>query len=127
MTQKDDEPLEYYVERFQFSLNKNPWNKLSEESLKLLFLRGFNEDYMDSLNLIGQGDISQLPFSDICKAYGNYSNTFTKRPRGDRTSIIGKSSTRVSKIELRNLLSNMKEDIISHLATHLDIVHIKKK
>lgn len=62
ISQKEDETLEDYVEIFQFSLKKNPQNKLSEESLKLVFLRGVNEDCMDALNLIGQGDISQILF-----------------------------------------------------------------
>lgn len=79
---KKDELLEDYVERFQFSLKKNPQNKLSEESLKLVFLRGVNEDCMDTLNLIQEGgDIYQLSFEDIYKVYKNYSRTFTKRPR----------------------------------------------
>lgn len=126
MTQEDDEPLEDYLERFQFSLKKNPQNKLLEESLKLVILRGVHEDCMDALNIIRGGDISQMKFEKICKICRNYLGTFTKRPRDNRTSILGKSSTGVSKVELSNLLSNMKEDIINHLATQLDTLHIKK-
>lgn len=126
MSQKEDEPLEDHVERFQFSLKKNPQNKLFEESLKLVFFRGVNEDCMYAINLIVRGDVSQLP-EEICRVYKNYSRTFTKKPRGKRTSTIGKSSTRVSKIDLSNFFSNMKEDIINHLSTQLETLHIKKK
>lgn len=117
MTQKEDEPLEHYVERFYFFLKKNPHNRLSKESLKLVSLRGDNEECMDALNLIGEGDVSQLLFEAICRVCRNYSRSFTKRSRGERTSTIGKTSNGVSKVELSNLLSNMKEEIISHLAT----------
>jgi len=72
---------------------------------------------MDALNLIGQGDISQLAFEEIYKIYRNYSQTFAKRPRGERTSITNKATSGVSRVEISNLLSNMKEDIIIHMAT----------
>lgn len=108
MSQKEDKPLEYYVERFQFALKKNPQHKLSEESLKLVFLRGINEDSMDSLNIIGGGDISTGPFEDICKVFRNYSINLSRNPRGERSSITSKSSNGVSKVEISNLLYNMK-------------------
>jgi hypothetical protein len=53
----------------------------------LVFLRGFNEDSMDTLNLIGGGDISKEPFDDILKVCRNYSMTLSRKPRGDRSSI----------------------------------------
>lgn len=126
MSQKEDESLEDYVERFQFFLKKSHQNSLFDESLKLIFLRGVNEDCMDALDLIGVGYISQEPFEEIYKACRNYSRSFTERVKRDRTSSINKSITGVSKAELRNLLSNMKEDIISHLSTQLDTLHINK-
>jgi len=127
MIQKEDEPLEDYLERFQFYLKKNPQNRLSDESLKLVFLRGVNDDCMDALNLMGAGDISQLPFEDVCKVCRNYLRTFTKRTRGERASTIGKVSNLVSRVELSNPLTNMKEDIISHLASQLDTLQLKKR
>lgn len=87
-----------------------------DESLKLVFLRGINEDNKDTLNLIG-GDNSKGPFDDILKVYRNYSRTLSKKPSGDILSIMIKSSNGVSKFEINNLLSNMKHDIISHLVT----------
>jgi hypothetical protein len=82
---------------------------------------------MDALNLIGQGDIYQKPFEDICRVCRNYSRNFTKRPRGDKTSVLNKFSNGASKIEIRNLLSNIKEDIISHLGnTHGSSTHKEK-
>jgi hypothetical protein len=105
------------VEQFQFALKKNPQNKLLEESLKLAFFRGVNEDCMDALNLIGQEDISQKSFEEIFRVYRSHSRNSTKRPREDKTFVLNKSSNRASKIEINNLLSNMKEDIIIHLET----------
>lgn len=127
MSQKEDEPLEDYIERFQFVLKKNLHHKLSEESLKLVFLMGINEYSMDALNLIGGGDSSKGTFEEILKVCRNYSRTLFKKLRGERSSITSKSYNGVSRVEISNLLSNMKQDIINHLTTQLDTLHIMKK
>lgn len=67
MQQKEDEILEDYVSRFLFCLRKSPHQVLNEESQNLLFLRGINESCIDTLDLIGGCDITQVPQDDIKK------------------------------------------------------------
>ena len=66
MTQKEDENLEYMVERFVYNVKRVKMDNLDEETLKVLLLRTVQDGWIDLFNLIGKGDISQLPFVDIC-------------------------------------------------------------
>lgn len=65
MSQEDDESLEDYVERFQYNLQSNKQNTLDHETLCILFLKGIQEDSIDTLYLMGARDISLL--SNICQ------------------------------------------------------------
>ena len=42
-------------------------NNLDEETLKALLLKAIRDEWIDILNMMGKGDISQLPLSDIEK------------------------------------------------------------
>lgn len=44
ISQREDEPLEDYIDRFQFSLMISKQNRLTPKSLRLVFLRGVNEE-----------------------------------------------------------------------------------
>lgn len=77
--QKEDESLEDYISRFMFSLKKNSNHTLNEDSQKLLFLRGISDAYIDALDLMGGGDITQLPWDDIKKICLNYSQENVKK------------------------------------------------
>ena len=66
-TRKDDESLEDYVERFHYNLQRSKHSDLDHEILKTIFIRGMRDDFLDTLNLLGKGDISQEPFAEIIK------------------------------------------------------------
>ena len=59
MSQKEDETLEDYVSRFLFSLQKNTQHQLNEDSQKRPFLKGVNDTYIEALDLMAGGDITQ--------------------------------------------------------------------
>lgn len=50
-----------------------------------------------------------------------------KKPRGFKALTSTKNFIGIPRLELNNLLLNMKEDIISHLVTQLNTLHVKKK
>jgi len=58
MTQKEDGSLEYYVERFHYNLQRSKHSDLDQEILKTIFIKGMRDDYLETLNLLGKGDIS---------------------------------------------------------------------
>lgn len=96
--------------------------------MKLIFLRGINEDCVDSLGLMRGGDITQVQWDDIRQIYQKYSRAAAKKGRHYRTgSSIAKSSTTVSKMEITCLLKDFKEDIINNMATQLDTLQERKK
>lgn len=55
------------MEWFQYNLQRPKHNYLDPEILKTIFIRGKRDDFLDALNLLGNGDISQEPFAEIIK------------------------------------------------------------
>lgn len=66
MQQQEDEILEDYVDIFLYNLQNSRQNTLNNETIRTIFLKGIQEEYMDVLNLMGLGDIFQLSFTEIC-------------------------------------------------------------
>lgn len=69
ITQKEDEILEDYVERFCYNLQRSKFNNLTPEVSKTIFIRGMRDDCLEHLNLLGQGDISQETFNEIIRFF----------------------------------------------------------
>ena len=42
-------------------------SNLDEETLKALLLKSIRDEWIDILNIMGKGDISQLPLHDIAE------------------------------------------------------------
>ena len=61
MSQQEDESLEEYLERFSYNLQKSKYNSLTPEMIRIIFLKGIREEYLDILNVMGKGDISYFP------------------------------------------------------------------
>jgi hypothetical protein len=111
MTQRVDETLEDYVERFQFSYKHATNCKLDDESLKLVLLRGVREDLMEALDLIVAGDIYQFTYDEIKYIFKNYSRETMRKGRGSKiiSPSTSKNTTRVTKAEIGNLIEDMKK------------------
>ena len=73
MTQREEESLEEYIERFQYNLQRSKQRKLGKETLKTLLLKGIQAEYLEILNLIGKGNVFQLAYDDICELCRRYS------------------------------------------------------
>ena len=65
--QKEDENLEDFVERIAYNVKRVKMHNLDKETMKSLFLKSIRDEWIDLLNLMGKGDISQLSFGDICE------------------------------------------------------------
>lgn len=73
MTQQEDESLEEYLERFAYNLQKSKQHSLNQETIGTIFLKGVRDEYLDILNVMGKGDISNLPFEEIVELCQKYS------------------------------------------------------
>ena len=65
MAQKEDESLEDFVERLQYNLHRSVHPDVSHDILKTILLKGVRDDCLDTLNMLGKGDISKDSYEDI--------------------------------------------------------------
>ena len=69
MNQKEEESLEYFVERLEYNVQRLGHPDLDPDILKTILLRGINDEHLDMLNLLGKGDISKESYQDILTLY----------------------------------------------------------
>jgi hypothetical protein len=72
MSQSEDESLEEYLETFLYNVQKTKQTNLPLDVIHTIFLKGILDKNLDSLNLMGAGDISHFPFpkiAELCKKY----------------------------------------------------------
>jgi len=125
MTLGHDESLEDYEERFQHSY-KRASGTLDPESLKLVLLRGIKED-LDTLNLMSEGDIYQLPYDDIKTIFKNHSRVARNKGRASQVVASSSSSNTSIKSEIGNMLEDFKSEMLQTLALQIDTMKIKRK
>ena len=93
MQQQDEESLEYFLERFTYTLQKSKYNDLQDEAIKTLFLKGVSDEYIDTLNLMASGDIYQKDFeaiSELCRTYS--------RSRGKTAKSVREPVNKITKV-----------------------------
>ena len=114
MSQKEGETLEDYVSRFLFNVQWNTHHNLNEESFSKRCVRRKHE----GLDLMARANVTQKTWNDIKEICQNYSRTTINKGRELR-SLPHKTNggSGVSKMELSNLLSDFKQDIINDVAT----------
>jgi len=130
MMQHEDEILEDYVERFTYNLQRERKKDLVPEMRYVLFLRGIQDDCIELLNNMGEGDISKLEYNIILELGRNYSRGTSKTIKGpiDRLERTRKTVGRgVMRPEIGNMLEDFKTDILSSLSSQLDTLQTKMK
>jgi hypothetical protein len=65
MTAKENESLEEHVEIFQYNLKISPYGTLPGLVLKETLIKGMKDEWVETLNLMGKGDIYQETYEDI--------------------------------------------------------------
>jgi hypothetical protein len=84
MQKSEEESIEDYVERFLYNLQKTKKSTLNNDTIRTIFLKWIQEEYLDVLNLMDADDISQLSFVDICDLCMRYSRSREKSGKGIR-------------------------------------------
>ena len=117
MQQQEDESLEEYLERFLYTYQKSK-QRLNDNTVRTIFLKGIQDEYIDVLNLMGTRDVSQLTFEDTSNLCKKCLQSKAKSGKGIRDTRINKSASGgVTRVELGNLLENFKTDILSTLSS----------
>jgi len=119
MNQKEDESLKDLVDRFTCNIKRYKLHNLGSYTLKTLLLNAIRDEWIDLINLVGKGDMSQLSFQEICELCKNISRGKTKYGRSPQDLIMERvsksTSVLVSQTELNNLLDiigNLNEQLI---------------
>ena len=73
---------------------------------------------MELLNIVGKGDISKEDFDTIYKFFIQCLRGVARNKQGIQT--LTTSNRGVTKVEIRNLLDNLRTDIMSTLSSQLD-------
>ena len=87
MVQKDEEILEYFVERLLYNVQRDGQTNMGLDVLKIILLHGIREDFLDMLNLLGKEDISKESFEkivELCKRYSRGSSRNNKWDKRDK-------------------------------------------
>jgi len=126
-----DESLEDYVECFLYVLQKSKYTNLQEDAIRIVFLWGILDEYVETLNLMVAGDISHKPFAEILYLSKKYSISGVKdgniiRDPFSRTSKTI-STSGVTTMELGKLLEKFKTDILGTINSQLDTLKVKRK
>jgi hypothetical protein len=120
---KENESLEEYAERFQYNLQRSPYGTLPSEVLKATLIKGMKDEWVETLNIMGKGDIYQETYDNIIQLCIKCSQGSTQTGSGMHTSLTrsnNATSRGVTRDEVGNLLENFKIDILSTLTTQLD-------
>ena len=91
-----------------YALQKNLGHVLTEDSQKLVFLRGVKEDCLEALDLMDGSDVYQSSWDDLKKKKFNYSRSAMKKGRGHRSLTTKGTNQGISKLEISNLLIDFK-------------------
>jgi len=131
MMQREDENLENLTQRFNYNLKRAKMNNLDEETSKALLLKSIRDEWIDIVNMMGKGDISQLPLNDIgelCVHLSRGKSKTGKGPRDPSLVRVNKSATgSVSRAKIGNMLDEFKIDILGSLSEQLDTLKIQNK
>jgi hypothetical protein len=106
----------------------SPYGTLPGEVLKATLIKGMKDEWVETLNLMGKGDIYQENYDNIILLCIRCSQGHTWTKSGMRSSLTINSnitSGGVTRAEVGNRLENFKTDILSTLTTQLDVLQAK--
>ena len=89
MVTKDNETLEEYVEWFHYNLQRSPHTTLPKEVLRAILIKGMKEEWIETLNLMGKGDISQEDYDQIVRLCIRCSRGIPHRGEGSQEPMTG--------------------------------------
>ena len=125
MTTKENKTLEEYVEILQYNLQRSPYGTLPGAVLKATLIKGMKYEWVETLNLMGKGDIYQETYDNIVQLWIRCSCGSTRNISGMRAPLTRNkniTSGGVTWVEVGNLLENLKTNILSTLTTQLDVL-----
>ena len=100
--------MEDLLEIFNYNNKREKMKNLDQDTLKALLLKTIRDEWIDILNMMGKGDISQLPLPDIAELCINLSRGKCKTIKGPRDPALARvsksASGTVSRAEIGHML-----------------------
>ena len=104
---------------------------LDQDILKSLLLKTIRDEWLDILNMMGKGDISQLTLLEITELCINLSRGKSKTVKGPREPALARASKSasgiVSRSEIGHMLDDFKSEILGSLSEQIDILKLQNK
>ena len=103
----------------------SPYATLPGGVLKATLIKGMKDEWVETLNLMGNNDIYQATYDNIillCIKCSRGSTQTISRMQAPLTRSRNITSGGVTQVEVSNLLENFKTDILSTLTTQLDVL-----
>lgn len=126
IVQNNDDTLEDYLERFLYILQRSK-KKFDPSTIRTLFLHGLTDDARNNLNLLGQGDIAQNTFDQICDLCRKFSRNQYRSDKGIRNKNRKIESTDAMIIRLENKMDNIKIEIMNNISKQIDSLKFQQK
>jgi len=122
MITRPNETPEKYVEPFQCNLQRSPYASLPLPAnvLKSRLIKGMKEQWVETLNIMGKGDIYQENFADIIDLCIRSSRGSTRLKLIEHDIITRDSkvpSQSITDTKIGNLLKDFKTNILGTLTT----------
>jgi len=131
MIQKEDENIEHFIKRFSYTVKTGKVNHPNEETLKALLLKYIRDEWIDILNIMDKGEISQLSQGEICELCIHISRGKARTKKNPRdlilSRIIKSAAGTISRVELGNFLDNLKKYILGSLSAQIGTLKIQNK
>lgn len=130
MVAKTNETLEEYVECFQYNLKRSPYLNFPPEVLKTTMIKGIKDQWVETLNLMGTGDIYQEDYDNIIQLCIRSSRRSARLKQTGHDAITRDkkaSGGNITRVEIGNILEDFKTDILGTLNRQLDIMQGKEK
>lgn len=121
--QKEDENMEDFVAHFKYSLQRSGHSDLEKGTLKIFLLWALREESLELFNVVGNGDILKQELDTICELCVKCSRGAVSHRQG--TQALKTPSSGVKKVEIGNLLYNLRTDILNTLSSQLDVLQEK--
>ena len=79
---KENENMEDFLERFNYSLQRSGHNDIDKDILKIIFLRSLREDSLELLNMVGKGTYQSQTLTQSVNYASNVHEEQPDRGRG---------------------------------------------
>ena len=116
-----------FLSWFHNNILQRSKHKFDLSTIRNLFLRGLTDDTRNNLNLLGQGDIAQKSFGQICDLCRKFSRNQYRSGKGILNRNKKTKSIDAMILGLENKMENVKIEIMSTINKQINSLKFQQK